>query len=249
MALKTRSNPMGALGVKYYTLTVNTDPSSATCTLTYDGVAHTEKSAEVKEGTVISYSIYHSTYGTTTGSITMNSNKTLTCNGTYSTSETESSWSNPILSANGTIGGSSFAVYASSVYSTSYQAYHAVDGGTTYWRGTSPCYWEWYTPNPSKPTYLTLTALTSAKNGYYQAVAFDVQYSTNNSSWTTLYSHNNSSRPKTVSISLNPSTACKYWRINITSGAIANAVIYPTISISGKQVVTSNTYYWDKSIS
>lgn len=68
-----------------YTLTVSTNPSNATCTLTYGGSSYSSKSATVASGTVINYSVYHSTYGTTTGSITMNSNKTLTCTGASST--------------------------------------------------------------------------------------------------------------------------------------------------------------------
>ena len=88
MSIKTRINPMGALGVKEYTLTVTTNPAAATCTLTYDGVSYSTKTAKVKAGTVISYSVYHSTYGTTSGSITMDSDKTLNCNGTYSSSTT-----------------------------------------------------------------------------------------------------------------------------------------------------------------
>ena len=80
----------------YYTLTVVTDPVSATCTLTYNGLSYTTKSATVEAGTVISYSVYHATYGTTTGTITMDSDKTLTCNGTYSTSYTDgNSWASP----------------------------------------------------------------------------------------------------------------------------------------------------------
>ena len=73
---------------KQYTLTVSTNPASATCTLTYDGHSYSSKTATVDEGTVISYSVYHSTYGTTTGNITMDSDKTLTCEGTYSTGAT-----------------------------------------------------------------------------------------------------------------------------------------------------------------
>ena len=73
-------------GTTYYTLTVSTNPSSATCTLSYDGTSYEGKSISVPSGTEISYSIYHSTYGTTTGTITMDADKTLSCTGTYSTS-------------------------------------------------------------------------------------------------------------------------------------------------------------------
>lgn len=72
--------------VSNVTLTVSTNPASATCTLTYNGQSYETKSAIVPKGTTINYTIYHATYGTETGSITMDDNKTLTCNGTYSTS-------------------------------------------------------------------------------------------------------------------------------------------------------------------
>lgn len=90
MAIKTTENPMGALGTKMYTLTVVTSPASATCTLTYDGTSYSTKQVTVKAGTVVSYSVYHSTYGTTSGSVTMNRDKILTCTGTYNTVTTKS---------------------------------------------------------------------------------------------------------------------------------------------------------------
>ena len=85
MAIRTKLNPMGANGatpVSYYTLTVTSNIDSAQCTLTYDGVSHSSRTATVPEGTVISYSMYSSTYGTTSGNVTMDSNKTLDFTGT-----------------------------------------------------------------------------------------------------------------------------------------------------------------------
>ena len=69
------------LGLKKYTLTVVTSPASATCTLTYRGKTYNTKTLEIRKGETVSYSIHHSTYGTTTGTILMDSNKTLTCVG------------------------------------------------------------------------------------------------------------------------------------------------------------------------
>ena len=86
--METHSKALLMANAKYYTLTVSTNPASATCTLTYGGNSYSSKTATVKKGTIISYSVYHSTYGTTTGNITMDSDKTLTCEGTYSTGAT-----------------------------------------------------------------------------------------------------------------------------------------------------------------
>ena len=234
-----------------YTLTVVTDPVSATCTLTVDGVSSSTKSLTVDAGTVISYSIYHATYGTTTGSITMNANKTLSCTGTYSTTETETSWSRPNLSSDGTIGSSSVATYASTVYG-SYNAYRAVDGNSsTYWygRGTVPYYWIFYSPTPVKITQMVLSAHSSGKNGYYQAQAFQIQGSTDNSNYTTLFTHSDTSRPATVTATLSPAGYYNYYRLYITTAAISSiASIYLEITMTGTQKTTSYTYYWNKTV-
>lgn len=81
-----QAEKMIMMSKKQYTLTISTNPASATCTLTYNGNSYSSKTCTVDEGTVVSYSIYHSTYGTKTGTVTMDSDKTLNCVGTYSTS-------------------------------------------------------------------------------------------------------------------------------------------------------------------
>lgn len=74
------------IGETKCTLTVVTTPSNATCVLTVNGIQYTTKSLEVKKGTVVNYSVSYSNTTTKTGSVTMNSNKTLTFTRTYSTS-------------------------------------------------------------------------------------------------------------------------------------------------------------------
>lgn len=81
MGIRTKLNPMGGSNGKYYTLTIVTDPAAATCTLTINGIQYVTKTKEVKENTVVSYSVNHSTYGTKTGSITLTSDTTLTFTG------------------------------------------------------------------------------------------------------------------------------------------------------------------------
>ena len=75
-----------------YTLTVTTNPSSATCQLYYDGQWHTEKSCTVPAGTSVSYSLYSSSYPSATsgtGTVTMDKNKTLSATVSSSSSSSK----------------------------------------------------------------------------------------------------------------------------------------------------------------
>lgn len=81
MGIRTKFNPMGGSNGKFYTLTIVTNPAAATCTLTINGIQYVTKSKKVKEGTIVNYSVYHSTYGTKTGNITVDSDITLTFTG------------------------------------------------------------------------------------------------------------------------------------------------------------------------
>lgn len=69
------------------TLTIVTNPVSAICTINYNGIDYTTKSLSVPSGTTVSYSIYHETYGTQTGTIFLDTNKTINAEGTYSVGE------------------------------------------------------------------------------------------------------------------------------------------------------------------
>ncbi len=79
-----------------YTLTVNVVDSSSnpmTADITLNGTTSSNVSTTtltVTNGTTINYSIYKANYGTETGSVVMDSNKTLTCTGAYNTTTTTS---------------------------------------------------------------------------------------------------------------------------------------------------------------
>ena len=97
----------------------------------------------------------------------------------------------PNLSDNGTLGGSSFAVNASSLYSTasSYQTYRAVDGSTSqsyYWSSAStdstPNY-TFYNPNVLKVSQINLTYYSSNR-----ATTVTIQGSNDNTNWTDITS-------------------------------------------------------------
>ena len=237
-----------------FTLTVITDPISATCTLTYEGQSYNAKTATVKVGTVISYSVYHPTYGTTTGNITMNSDKTLTCNGAYSTSTTDVAWSRPNLNSNGSVGGSSFACYADSEYGSNY-AYKAFDGSNAtvdYWTSTTsafPHYIVFYSPTAIKVSSLTIYNRAS---GYYAPKDYTLYGSDNGSSWTYLTSGTNTVSSGGANWYVYPSTSSyyKYYKFEVTShiNGSSTYVAIGEIYISAVYQQESYTYYWNKSV-
>lgn len=169
MGIRTKFNPMGANGVKYYTLTVTTSPANATCVLTYDGVAHTAKTATVKEGTVVSYSVSYSGYTTQTGSwtITSNTTKSITLSLVQYTVSFNSNESRAALywSTNG----STFSSYVSNGSSVTFQ------GATTiyyYVRSLSPS-----SPLPVSSTYsvyVNRNMTITVNYGYYTTTNYSL---------------------------------------------------------------------------
>lgn len=240
-----------------YTLNVVLTPSNATCTLTYGGSSYNATTATVKAGTVISYSIYHSTYGAQTGTVTMNSDKTLTCTGSYTTSQTEMPWTQPTLSANGTMGGVSFAVSASSVYSQ-YDAYYAFDNNSStmwsvYSKGSTdlPATMTIYNPDTLRVIKITITNTSgyalAFTSGSVQAKADYMDAWTNVvSSWT----NSNTTAGSSWDITVNSVYAYKYWRITFTG--FNNSSYRPQcqqITLDAHKVITSYSYYWDITVS
>lgn len=125
-------------------------------------------------------------------------------------------WTQPSLSANGTVGGSSFACNASAFAvnnnpSVCVGIYGAFDtDASTYWRsGTTTGWIGFYSPEPLKVSKLVF--------GYFYSyiTGGNVQASNDNSSWTTVTSFTNSAEAD-LTINVNSTTAYKYWRVNIT---------------------------------
>lgn len=241
-------------------LTVSTNPASATCTLTYNGVQYTTKSLEIDKGSTVSYSVYHSTYGTTSGTVVMDSDKILTCNGTYSTSSTETKWSQPTLSSNGTLGGTTCAAYCPTITTDNYQPYDCLDGveGDTYDRffthkakGQEDGYFTFYTPDPIKMSKIVMKQAGSQRNSYSKSGS--VYASNSNGSWTKLTDYSNSSGNQTVTINLTTSNFYKYYQITCTSSTYANTGGYyywsiKTLTFTATYMATAYTYYWDKTV-
>lgn len=235
-----------------YTLTVTTDPVSATCTLTADGVSSSTKTLTVDAGTVISYSVYHATYGTTTGTITMNSDKTLNCVGTYDETTVEQAWSNPIMTSDQTPGGSVFAAFADSSYSTRlpYKIFDGQSATVGYiWQsvGSLPHYIGFYNPTPIRITSLTFNWYRAA-SGYYSPLTANIQASNDGTTYTTLQTITNSTNPSSTTLTNYSSVGYKYYRVYGTDGSVANTYACAECSASGYTQVSSYTYYWQTTI-
>lgn len=125
----------------------------------------------------------------------------------------------PVLTANGVAGGSNFAAFATSEFSTAYQAWHAFDGekgsSSTPWIGNGTnvglgC----YNPNPLTVSGIYIT------NNYNVPTAGSVQTSTDGVTWTDVQSFTNSTTTvgATWYIELStPITNVQYIRLFITS--------------------------------
>ena len=139
----------------------------------------------------------------------------ITWHGEYSTFGTlEIAFTRPNLTANGTLGGSSFAVYASI---SSASAYSAVDGSSsTRWEGpdNSLGYYTFYNPNALKVSQLIITNM-----GVNKVIFSGAVYGSNdNSNFTLIKSFTNSeiNSPWLIDLSSNTSYY-KYHKVDCTS--------------------------------
>lgn len=138
-------------------------------------------------------------------------------------SQQELPWTQPVLSANGTIGGNSFACAASSEYNSNMLAYKAFDGNSSsYWYASSsslPQWLELYNPIPLKITEIQIDGgihdnLTGSYDG--QPTSFQIQVSEDGVNWTTIYNGTNSSHLERITVNINENNGYGYWRLYIT---------------------------------
>lgn len=172
----------------------------------------------------------------------------------------ETTWNQPKLSANGTMGGNSFACDASTSASTlNYQTWKALDNSnSTAWATTNNNPTGWYTFY--NPTGLRLISLTiqnpSANSGilnyYGVATSGSILASDTNSNFTQLTTFTNSktSSGQSWTINVNSSQFYKYHRINITASSKANTgTTLSEIIINAKYGTTSTTIVVEESTS
>ena len=243
--MQVNSKSLLMLGKKKYTLTVVLSPGDATCTLTYDGVAHTAISATVNSGTIISYSITKSPYGTTTGTITMDANKTLTATGT--TIITPVAFSQPYLTSNGTLGGNSFAVASSSgnypyyAFDSNAQHYYQ-SGNATY----APHYIIVYNPDALKLSSVQFNLYSQNANSAQKDMS--IYGSNTNGNWTLLYSDNvnyATAGTNTATYLVNATSYYKYLKFQ-TSGTNQGSWVVRKIYLTA--YTASYSYGWNITI-
>lgn len=137
-------------------------------------------------------------------------------------SQQELPWTQPVLSANGTIGGNSFACAASSNQSTAYKVFDNSTSSAFVSTASQPSWIEWYNPYPLKISQIKIA--TQLQGVVYQGALGDfyIQVSDDGINWTTVYTGSNRTSTS-VTVNLSLSDAYKYWRLYCL-----NAIIYLT---------------------
>ena len=160
---------------------------------------------------------------------------------TINVAEKTQTFTQPTLTANGTLGGTTFAVSASSENqsgSNPYRTYEAFDNNSsTYWRctNTTSGWIQFYNPNPLYVTSLTWGYFYSYPTGG------SVQASNDGNTWTTLKTWTNSSAADFV-ITINSNIAYKYHRINVT-GVNKDVVHCTQITITATELLAEAYSY------
>lgn len=157
--------------------------------------------------------------------------KTITVN----VPEETQTFTQPVLSANGTLGGSNFAVSASSENQSGtnpYRAFEAFDGNSdTYWRcaNTTSGWIQFYNP---KPLYVSTLIW-----GYFYSypTGGSVLGSNDGTNFDTLTTWTNSSAAD-FTITVNSTKAYKYYRITVT-GVNKDVVHCKEITITATEVI------------
>ena len=157
-------------------------------------------------------------------------------------------WTQPTLTANGTMGGSSFAVSASSEHDAPRKAYCAFDGIITN-NGTSGCWhsaqghpsWiQFYNPKPLKVSKLTVYN-RSADQAFINS--YGVSYSDNGDTFTEFKTGTSPSQANGTSWDIViDAGAHKYWRLTSKSSSGSNSgyTAVGEIKITAQEVTEGN---------
>lgn len=151
----------------------------------------------------------------------------------------ETTFIQPVLSANGTLGGSNFAVYSSNAYNSSYQMYLAYDNNTsTYYHSASglPTL-KFYNPNALKVSALTFT---NDNNTNYYITSFSLYGSNDDSIYTFInnYTNSNGTGGSTWSNYISSTEFYKYYRLNITGTRGNTYCSFAELDISATYIAT-----------
>lgn len=150
----------------------------------------------------------------------------------------ETTFSQPTLSADGTLGGSSFAVYLSNIWASEY-AYHAFDNNSsTIMATTSGSYLTIYNPAALKASSLTIT--NGGSQGQYAIQGYTLYGSNDNSTFTTLTSGTNTNLTNASTWTIDiPSISQGYYQYYKL--VVANSTGYineAQITVSGVYIVS-----------
>lgn len=149
-------------------------------------------------------------------------------------------WTQPVLTANGTMGGSSFACTQSDYYTESdgrkQEAWRMFSSSNAEeWQindvSTSKTYWaSWYNPKPLKISKLQVV---NSKDAQFSPTKLVLEGSNDNSSWTTLGTTNNSNvtANSTWDATISSTGWYKYYRIVVTP-RVGTAVMVNKLKIT-----------------
>ena len=136
--------------------------------------------------------------------------------------ETYTTWTQPVLSSNGTMGGSNaFACSASSARDVR-QAWRVFDGSnndeeTDCWHNTDydiPAWISWYTINPTQLQTIIIKNRNARPNDTAAVKDFQIEYSDDNDTWTSVFNgYNPVGVLSETSFTINATSAHRYWRI------------------------------------
>ena len=148
-------------------------------------------------------------------------------------------WVQPVLTANGTMGGDSFAVWATAQRS-SYPAYYAIIGNE--WvsnTSTKPCIYEFYNKAPLRVSKIVWN---NNSDGNYNITGGYFQGSKEGSKWTNLGTFdNNSSANATRTLDILNPDYYKYYRFYVTSATSSEVIIGNLIITATQQTIEAGT--------
>ena len=149
-------------------------------------------------------------------------------------------WTQPVLTANGVLGGDSFGVLARSEYSSNYSAWKAFDGSTTSgWEeagATDTAWYIFYTPNP-----INITAIGWAlSSSVYGIRNYKLLASNDNISFVDLGSYSNNETSYTTPTIISNNGYYKYYKIQATHSS-SSSRIYEFNIIATQQTIVEST--------
>lgn len=238
-----------------YTLTVVTSPDNAVCVMTINGISYTTKSVKVEEGTYITVTVSYSGTTTKTYSLELNNNTTLTFTRTSSSSTSIETWTQPTLTANGTLGSGSFAVDGTHAgnYGPAYKCTvpSAATSGFVCMFTYNTYITLWFNP-AVKISTIKIRNCNGNSGGSRGMFKGTFGYSNNNSSYTsTEFANSNTTPSGEWDIAVNMPNYYHYFRLTCTAASSGNTNQFciNRMLINAVYQKITTTYYFNVSVS